>query len=168
MRTSQVGATLLMVSLTPADAPTHLLPGHAGVGAGVVGPASNVLAVLVGVITLLPRYRGVTGKGQGQLPTLIAESISLPSVAALPGLEAAVLISVVGLELNISVTVVGRELFSFKSAVTVGILPDALIPTHDHILISVAAGVGVGGAVTRPHSSQHQQQCYYRDQDPHT
>ena len=50
----------------------------------------------------------------------------------------------------------------------VGILPDALIPAHDHGPISVAAGVGVGGAVTRPHSSQHQQQCYYRDQDPHT
>ena len=46
-RTSQVGATHLMVSLTPADAPTHLLPGHTGVGAGVVGLVTDVLAVLV-------------------------------------------------------------------------------------------------------------------------
>ena len=46
-RTFQVGATHLIVSLTPAEAPTHLLPGHAGVGAGVVGLATNVLAVLV-------------------------------------------------------------------------------------------------------------------------
>ena len=46
-RTSQIRATHLMVSLTPAEAPTHLLPGHAGVGAGIVGLASNVLAVLV-------------------------------------------------------------------------------------------------------------------------
>ena len=46
-RTSQVGATLLMVSLTPAEAPTHLLPGHAGVGAGVVRLVTDVLTVLV-------------------------------------------------------------------------------------------------------------------------
>ena len=46
-RTSQFGATHLMVSLTLADAPTHLLPGHTGVGAGVVGLDTNVLAVLV-------------------------------------------------------------------------------------------------------------------------
>ena len=46
-RTSQVGATHLMVSLTPADAPTHLIPGHAGVRAGVVGLAIKVLAVLI-------------------------------------------------------------------------------------------------------------------------
>ena len=45
--TSQIGATHLMVFLTPADALTHLLPGHAGVGAGVAGPTTNVLAVLV-------------------------------------------------------------------------------------------------------------------------
>ena len=46
-RTSQVGSTHLMISLTPAEALTHLLPGHAGVRAGVVGLASKVLAVLV-------------------------------------------------------------------------------------------------------------------------
>ena len=46
-RTSQIRAAHLMFSLTLTEAPTHLLPGHAGVGAGVVGLATNVLAVLV-------------------------------------------------------------------------------------------------------------------------
>ena len=87
-----------MVSLTPADAPTHLLPGHAGVIAGVVGRVTNELAVLVGVITPRPR-RGVTCRGLGHLPTFIAVSITIRvRGAALPGLEAAVLIRVVGVE----------------------------------------------------------------------
>ena len=75
-RTSQVGATHLMVSLTPADAPTHLLPGHARVGAGVVGLLTNVLAVLVGVITPW-LYCGVTGRGHGHLPTFITDYTSI-------------------------------------------------------------------------------------------
>ena len=46
-RTSQIGATRLIVSLTPADALTHVLPGYAGVGAGVVCLATNDQTVLV-------------------------------------------------------------------------------------------------------------------------
>ena len=148
-RTSQVGATHLMVSLTPADAPTHLLPGHAGVGAGVVGLVTNVLAVLVGVITPWP-HRGVTGRGLGQLPTFTAASPTITICAAaagLPGLEAAVLISGVG-----------PELASVRSAETEVTQPDAQITAHG--LPRVVADVRVGGAFTSPHSSQNQQWDY--------
>ena len=69
-RTSQVGATHLMVSLTLADTLTHLIPGHAGVMAGVVGLMTNVLAVLVGVITLRP-HRSVTGRGLGGFSPIV-------------------------------------------------------------------------------------------------
>ena len=149
-RTSQIRATHLMVSLTPAVTPTHLLPGHAGVGAGIVGLVTNVLAVLICVITSRP-HRGVTGRGYGQLPTFIAASITTRvSGAGLPRLEAAVLI-----------IKVGPDVVSVRSAVTVVISPDALIPAHGPVpLVSVVTGVGVGGAVTRPHSSLHQQRDY--------
>ena len=151
-RTSQVGAAHLMVSLTPAEAPTHLLPGHAGVGAGVVGLWTEVLAVLVRVITPRPRP-SVTGRGHGHLPTLTAASnTTRVNGAGLPGLEAAVLIIPVGVEV-VSVR-------SAKTMVTTP--PDALIPAHDHLpTLSVVTSVGVGGAVTRPQSSQHQQQRDY-------
>ena len=99
-RTSQVGAAHMMISLTPAEAPTHLLPGHAGVGAGVLRHVANILTVLVGVITSRP-YRGVTGRGLGKLPTFIAAYNFAPSAASgagIPGPEAAVLISEEGLE----------------------------------------------------------------------
>ena len=146
-RTSQVGSTHLMVSLTPADAPTHLLPGHAGVGAGVVGLLTNVLAVFVGVITLRP-HLGVTGRGLGQLLTFTAMSKTiLVCDAGLPRLKAAVLI-----------TGSHMEVVSVRSAVTAANQPDALIPAHDPP--RVRAGVGVGGALTRPNSSQHQQWDY--------
>ena len=70
------------------------------------------------------------------------------SGAGVPGLEAAVLISEVGPEV-------------VRSAVAFEIQPDALIPAHDHSLpLSVVAGVVVGGAVTSPHSYQHQQQDF--------
>ena len=79
-RTSEIGAAHLMVTLTMTDAPTHGLPGHADVGAGVVGPLTNDQAVLVGIIT-----RGVTGRRLGQLPTLTADSITIGvQGAALP------------------------------------------------------------------------------------
>ena len=148
-RTSQVGATNLMVSLTPADAQTHLVPGHAGVGAGVVGLASNVLAMFVGVITPRP-FRGFTGRGHGLPPTFNAYSILIVHVAGLPGLEAALLISGVWVEVVV-----------VSSAVT-GVTPsDALIPAHGPPLTPcVVAIVRVGGAVTRPRSSKHQQQDY--------
>ena len=134
-----------MVSLTPADAPTHLLPGHAGVIAGVVGRVTNELAVLVGVITLRPR-RGVTCRGLGHLPTFTADSTTIPvSCAAITRIEAALLIIVSG---------VGPEPVSVRSAGTEVTPPgDTLIPAHG--LIPVVAGVRVGGAVTRPHISQH-------------
>ena len=153
-RTSQVGATHLMVSLTPADAPTHLLPRHAGVGAGVVGLATNVLAVLVGVITSRP-HRGVTGRGHRHIPTATADSIS---GAAFTRVKAAVLISV-------------ERIKPFRSAGTV--TQEALIPTLDlETSVSVhppivVAGVRVGGALTCSHSSQHQQQQDDGGQDPH-
>ena len=139
-----MGATHLKVSLTPADALTHLLPGHAGVGAGVVRLLTKVHAVLIGVITSRP-HRGVTGKGHRQLPTFITDMVC---GAGVTGLEAAVLIRVVG-----------PDAVSARSAVTPVILPDACIPAH-LVPPSVSAGVGVGGAVTRPHSSQHQQWDY--------
>ena len=71
-RTSEIGAAHLMVSLTVTEAPTHGLPVHAGVGAGVVGLLTNVQAVLVGIITPLC---DVTGRGHGELPTLTAVSM---------------------------------------------------------------------------------------------
>ena len=71
-RTSEIGVAHLMVTLTMTDAPTHGLPGHAGVGAGVVGLVTNVQAVLVGIITT---HRDVTRRGHGQLPTLTAVSM---------------------------------------------------------------------------------------------
>ena len=144
-RTSQVGAAHLMVSLTPAETLTHLLPGHADVAAGVVGPETNVLAVLVGVKTPRP-HRGVTGRGHGQLPTFTAASMTIRVPGAgIPGLEAALLIIGGGT----------------RSAVTVVTQPDALIPAHYHPpTLSVVTGVGVGRAVTRPHSLQDQQRNY--------
>ena len=90
-RTSQVWATHLMVSLTPADAPTHLLPGYAGIGAGVVGLLTNVQAVLVGIIT---PPSDVTGRGLGQLPTLSADSTTIRVKGA--ALPAAVIITIEG------------------------------------------------------------------------
>ena len=144
-RTSQVRAAHLLVPLTPAEALTHFLPGHAGVIAGVVGLVTNVLAVLIGVITLR-LHRGVTSRGLGQLPTFTAlSSTQCPDPGTgLPGIDAAVLICV-GLE-GVSETV--------RSAVTGVTRPDAQIPAHGPL--SVVTGVGVGGVVTRPHSSQHQ------------
>ena len=83
-----------MVSLTPTDAPTHLLPGHAGVRAGVVRPLTNDQAVLGGIITTLS-HRGVTGKGRGlgQLPTLTAVSSTIRIQGA--ALPAAVALSII-------------------------------------------------------------------------
>ena len=144
-RTSQIWAAHLMISLTMADAPTHVLPGHAGVGAGVVGLVPNVLAVLVGVITPRSR-RGVAGRGHGQRPTFFADSITIRvRVAALPWLEAAVPIIIVGLE-------------PVSSAIAVDSpQADALIPAHLGTS-SVVAGVREGeDRVSRHRSSQHQQ-----------
>ena len=121
-----MGAAHLMVSLTMTDASTHGLPGHAGVGAGVVGLATNVLAVLVGIITT---HRDVTLRGLGQPPTLSAASSTIRvQGAALP--TAVWLIIKEGIE-------------SVRSAVTVVSL-NALIPAHGSPPC-VAAGVGVAG-----------------------
>ena len=46
-RTSKIRATFLMVTITPADAPTHIPPAHAGVIAGVVGLVPKDHTVLV-------------------------------------------------------------------------------------------------------------------------
>ena len=159
-RTSQVGATHLMVSLTPAEALTHLLPGHAGVGAGVVGLLTNVLAVLVWVITSRP-HRGVTGRGDGQLLTFTAAYSTMiiwVSGAGLPRLEA-----------TVHIIDVGPEPVSVRSVTVTPVIPlNALIPAHHTPpTLSVVARVRVGRAVIRPHSPQHQQQDY-RGQDPHT
>ena len=142
-----------MVTLTMTDAPTHGLPGHAGVGAGVVGLMADVLAVLVGIIT---PHRCVTRRGHGQLPTLSADSTTIfVQGAALPA--AVLIIIIVGLD-------------CVRSAVAVCILVDALIPTQDSTRI-VVAGVGVAGdrgvtRVFRPHC--HQQQQGYCGLDLHT
>ena len=115
-RTYEIGAAHLMVTLTVTDAPTHGLPGHAGVGASVVGLLTNVLAVLVGIIAL-HSHRGVTGRGLGQLPTLTADSI---------------LIRVQGAALPAAVVIIKDGLDCVGSAVTfVPILVDALIPAHE-------------------------------------
>ena len=122
-----MGTTHLMVSLTITDAPTHGLPGHAGVGAGVVGLATNVQAVLVRIIT---PHRDVTERGLGQLPTFTADSLTIQAQGA--ALPAAVLI-IEGID-------------SVRSAVTVILLHVvALIPALGSILLSVGAGVGVAG-----------------------
>ena len=152
-RTYQVGATHLMVSLTPAEALTHLLPGHAGVGAGVVGLVTNVYAVLVGVITSRPRG-GVTGRGLGHPLTFTADYITIQvSGAGLPGIKAALLIFIIVVVVGVAVV----------AAVTYVILPDnALIPAHSPILLSVVAGVEVEvGGKTAPNSSHHQHQRDY-------
>ena len=118
-----------MVSLTPADSPTHLLPGHAGVGAGVVGLATNVLAVLVGVVTS-HSGRTITRSGNGQHRTLNAHSINRFLVTASPWRKAALHILI-------------ERLYCVRSAVTWKTLIEAQIPAHD--LISVVAGIRVGG-----------------------
>ena len=46
-RTSEVWTAHLMVTLTPADTSAHVLPVDTGVGAGVVGLATNILTVLI-------------------------------------------------------------------------------------------------------------------------
>ena len=142
-----------MVSLTQAEAPTHLLPGHAGVGAGVVGLWTNVLAVLVRIITSRHR-RGVTGRGLGHLLTFTAAwNTTRVSGAGIPGLEATVHIRGVGLDVA-------------RSAVTPN-PADALIPAHASVTLRrgrrgpVFSGVRVGGAGTRLHSSQQQQRWDY-------
>ena len=120
-----------MVTLTMTDAPTHGLPGHAGVGTCVVRLVTNVLAVLVGIIT---PHRDVTGRGLGQLPTLSAAYITIRAQGA--ALPAAVLITIVGPDY-------------VRSAVTVGLLHiEALIPAHGSPL-SVVAGVAGDCRVTR-------------------
>ena len=130
-RTSEIGAAHLMVSLTMTDAPTHGLPGHAGVGAGVVGLVTNVQAVLVGIITT---HRDVTERGLGQLPTFTAAYITIR-------VQGAALPAAVGAKIK-------EGIDSVRSAVTVTPVV-ARIPAHGSL--SVVAGVGVAGAcrVTR-------------------
>ena len=118
-----------MVSLTMTDAPTHGLPGHAGVGAGVVGLFTNDQAVLVGIIT---PHRDVTWRRLGQLPTLSAASITTR-------VQGAALPAAVG-------RIIREGIDSVRSAVTVVLLPvEALIPAHGSLPPSVGAGVGVAG-----------------------
>ena len=131
-----MGATHLMISLTMTDAPTHGLPGHAGVGAGVVGLVTNGQTVLVRIIAT-HSHCGVTWRGLGQLPTF---SI----------FPAAVVFIIVGID------------FSVRSAVTGSTPAYALIPAHGSL--SVVAGVivpeGRGRGVTqvsRPQSHKQQQ-----------
>ena len=127
-RTSEVGATHLMVSLTPADAPAHVTQGHAGVRAGVVDLLTNVLAVLVGVITF--EHRAVTGSCHGQSSSFTAGctyTIS-PLSAGLPGWKAAVLVSLHGLE-------------AIRSALTVSPIVDIFVPAF-YIATIVFGAVG--------------------------
>ena len=132
-RTFQIGATRLSVSLTPADTLTHLLLGHAGVRAGVVGLETNVQAVLVGVMTHRP-HRGVTWSGHGLSPTLTADNrTESPGHrgAVPPGREAAVLVSLPGPDCLISAPAVSN-------------IGDALVPAS-HIVFIVVAGVAAPG-----------------------
>ena len=156
-----MGAAHLMVSLTMTDAPTHGLPGHAGVGAGVVGLVTNVQAVLVGIITL---HCGVTVRGYGQLPTFSAVS---PKITV----QGAALPAAVGLIIQAGSDFV-RSASRVRSAVTPVSPADALIPAH--LSLSVVAGVGAVGVaedcrvnrVSRPHC-HHQHQHGYCGQDLH-
>ena len=86
-----------MVTLTPADTLAHVLPGDTGVGvgAGVVGVFTNILTVLIRIVTLQGSIGVVTVRGHGQIPTFTADTnITLPHVllgAAPPRWDAAVL-----------------------------------------------------------------------------
>ena len=93
-----------------------------------MGLVTNVLAVLVGIITPPCSSPGVAGGGHGQRPTLNADSVT-PRVqsAALPGLEAAVPIILVGMEL-------------VSSAIAVTPKADTLI-TARLVIHSVVAGL---------------------------
>ena len=143
-----MGAAQLMVPLTMTDTPTHGPPGHAGVRTSVVGLVTKVQAVLVGIKT--PHsFRGVTVRELGLRPTLPAESIIVTVQRA--ALTAAVLIVRAGQDY-------------VRSAVTVSIPADALIPAHVSPR-SVVAGVGVAGdlgvtRVSRPHCYQQHQRDY--------
>ena len=89
------------------------------------------------VLEKLVHAQGVA-RGLGHLPTFSADSLIAVPGAAFPVLEAAVLISVVG------------EVVTVRSAETVVIPPDALIPAQaPPIGYSVVTGVRVGGAITR-------------------
>ena len=68
-------ATLLIILPAPVDTPAHVLPGDACVGAGVVRAETNILTVLIGVVTLEAPITVVTVRGHGKLPTFTAEHI---------------------------------------------------------------------------------------------
>ena len=97
-RTSEVWAAHFMVTLTPADTSAHVIPGDTGVGAGVVGEFTNILTVLIRIVTLQGSIGVVTVNGHGQRSTFIAEHIAclaplLPGAAS-PGWDAALLLNI--------------------------------------------------------------------------
>ena len=95
-RTSEVWTAHLMVTLTPADTSAHFIPEDTGVGAGEVGIITNILTVLIRIVTLQGSIGVFTVNGHVQLPTSTAEHIAclaplLPG-AAPPGWDAALLL----------------------------------------------------------------------------
>ena len=81
--TSELWATLLEIRPAPVHAPAHVIKhGDTGVWASVVRVVTNILTVLVGVITLEAAVTVVTVRGHGQLPTLTADTITIPLAGA--------------------------------------------------------------------------------------
>ena len=112
-----------MIPLTPAHSAAHVQPVDARVGASEVGLGTDILAILVRVVTGQDGGGVYTGTGHGLSPTFRADCITLtipvPGLrgTAPPGWEAAVLVSVLGLECLIP-------------ALAVNTIPkDALVPT---------------------------------------
>ena len=101
IRTSEVRAAHFMVAITPADTSAHVTHRNPNVWAGVVVLGSNILTVLIRIVTLQSSIGVVAARGHRQLPTFTAESISWqPRLlgAASPRWDAAVLIREAGLE----------------------------------------------------------------------
>ena len=122
-------------------------------GATEVGLATEILAILVCVVTGQVAIGVLTSRGHGQRPTFIADCIAHITGAASPGREAAVLVSELGPECLIS-------------TLTVTIRTDALVPAS-RIVPIVIAGVGplnvrqIVPRVPGPHSPRQQ----HRDEE---
>ena len=78
VKTSELWAALLDIRPAPVHAPAHVIKdGDTGVWAGVVREVTNILTVLVGVITLEDAVTIVTVRGHGQLPTFTADTSTI-------------------------------------------------------------------------------------------
>ena len=77
---SELWAALLDIRPAPVHAPAHVIThGDTGVWAGVVRDPTNILTVLVGVMTLEAAVTVVTVRGHGHLPTLTADTSTSPT-----------------------------------------------------------------------------------------